>query len=88
MKRHLWMVVFAVIFILVAFAVWQFMILRIAHSSFANYAQFRGCATIASRSDTTGTCMLANGQSIAMVKFAGRWYLHGDLPFCWWKICF
>ncbi len=76
----------ALIIVLAALATWQIVTLQKAHSSFANYAAFRGCAQITGESDSSGTCMLANGQSITIVKFNGRWFLQGDLPACMVKI--
>lgn len=78
----------AIIIVLLAVAIWQFVTLQKAHSSFTNYAAFRGCAQITGQSGATGTCTLANGQSITMVQFHGQWYLDGDLPMCWGNICF
>ncbi len=73
--------------LLVALAGWQVAILHKAHSSFTNYAAFRGCTTITSQSNASGTCTLASGQTITMVQFRGRWYLAGDLPACWGSMC-
>lgn len=89
MKRHRWVqLAIATLIVLVALAIWQFTTLRVAHSSFANYAAFRGCATITSQSSASGTCTLADGQTIQIVQFHGRWYLDGDLPTCWNNFCF
>jgi hypothetical protein len=79
-KKHRWAQFAAVVVVLLAaVAIWQFFVLQKAHSSFANYAAFRGCETITSQSATSGTCTLSNGQSITMVQVNGRWYLQGDL---------
>lgn len=87
-KNHRWAQI-AVVFVIIlaAVAIWQAVTLQKAHSSFANYAAFRGCATITSQSTASGTCTLPNGQTITMVKFNGRWYLNGDLPYCWGNFC-
>lgn len=77
-----------VVLLLAALFMEQFFVLQKAHSSFSNYAAFRGCQRITSRSDISGTCTLASGQSIKIVKFNGKWYLDGDLPFCWNGVCF
>lgn len=88
-RTHRWaQLTLAVIIALFALSVWQFFELNWAHSSFANYADFRGCQTITSESDNAGTCTLASGQSIKMVQFHGGWYLDGDLPVCIGNICF
>lgn len=87
-KRTRWIRILAVLIVLfVALAVWQFFVLRAAHRSFADYAAFRGCTTVTGRSASSGTCTIADGRSITIVKFDGRWYLQGDLPFCWNGIC-
>jgi hypothetical protein len=78
-KHHRWAQVVAVLVVaVVAVGIWQFFVLRKAHSSFANYAAFRGCATITGQSATSGTCTLGNGQSITMVERNGKWFLQGD----------
>lgn len=67
---------------------WQFMTLRQAHSSFDNYAAFRGGKQITSHTDTSGSCTLASGQTIKIVQFRGKWYLDGDLPpLCFGNFC-
>lgn len=72
----------ALVFILAVIAAWQIATLRIAHSSFDNYAAFRGCETVTSRTGSMGTCTTNAGQSITIVKYDGRWFLKGDLPVC------
>ncbi|MDR3571985.1 MAG: hypothetical protein P4L81_07440 [Candidatus Pacebacteria bacterium] len=88
-KKHRWaqfaLGIFAVLVLLYA---WQFATLQKAHSTFDNYAAFRGCEQITSHTDTQGTCTLASGQSIKMVQVGGRWYLDGDLPTCIGNVCF
>lgn len=82
-KNHLWaQILIVLIVILGAFCVWQVVYLREAHSTFDNYAAFRGCEEITSQTDTSGTCTLSNGQSITIVKFNNKWFLQGDLPVC------
>ena len=89
LKHHLWAQIAAiVIIILAAVAIWQSVILHKAHSSFANYAAFRGCSTITSQTDTSGTCTLASGTTIKIIKFRGKWYLNNDLPVCFGNFCF
>lgn len=77
----------AVIIVLAGYFAQQVATLRVAHSSFENYAAFRGCAQITSRTPTEGTCTLASGGTIKIVQFRGRWFLDGDLPTCWGNIC-
>ena len=80
-RHHRWaQFALAVLVILAALVAWQLVTLRIAHSSFDNYAAFRGCARITSKTSDAGTCTLANGQSVTMVRYEGKWYLQGDLP--------
>jgi hypothetical protein len=89
LKNNRWaQVALAAIVILVALGLWQVATLRTAHSSFANYASFRGCSQITSETSTSGTCTLPNGQSITMVQYEGKWYLEGDLPRCVGTFCF
>ncbi|MES2216425.1 MAG: hypothetical protein V4481_03970 [Patescibacteria group bacterium] len=56
--------------------------LKKAHSTFEDYAAFRGCAGIRSRTDTEGTCTTKSGNNIKIVKLNNQWYLDGDLPVC------
>jgi hypothetical protein len=71
-------VVLAIVFF--AFAMYQIYNLNIAHSTFDDYYKFRGCSELIEKTDTYGTCRLANGETIKIVKFEGRWFLDGDLP--------
>ncbi len=68
--------------LLIAFVTWQIFYLTQAHSTFENYAAFRGCAHILSRTDTNGTCTTTSGETVTLVKFDNRWFLKGDLPVC------
>jgi len=88
-KHHRWaqFAIAAVILLVIIFG-WQFALLQKAHSTFDNYAAFRGCAQIMSQSDTSGTCTLSSGKTIKIVKFCGKWYLDGDLPACWFDFSF
>lgn len=70
----------------VGFVLWQSHQLKIAHSTFENYAAFRGCKQITSQTDTEGTCVTNSGENIKIVKFDNRWFLDGDLPVCAFKI--
>ena len=65
---------------LVAFAVYWVEYLHIAHSTFQNYYDFRGCVQLLERTDTYGICKTSSGQTIKIVLYDGRWFLDGDLP--------
>lgn len=77
----------AVIILITAVGLWQFVTLRKAHSTFENYYAFRGCIQLVSRAESYGYCKLRNGQTVKIVEFRGQWYLDGDLPMCWKNIC-
>jgi hypothetical protein len=82
-KNHFWLqILIAAVVILGALFTWQVLYLQKAHSTFDNYAAFRGCEQITSETATSGTCALSSGQSITIVKFDNRWFLQGDLPVC------
>ncbi len=67
----------------------QYLLLRKAHSTFANYYAFRGCVQLLQQTSEYGICKIQSGQTIKIVKFQGKWYLDGDLPWaCVGKICF
>jgi flagellar biogenesis protein FliO len=53
--------------------------LKIAHSSFENYYNFRGCVELLEKTDTYGTCKLSSGETIKLVKVENKWFLDGDL---------
>ena len=55
--------------------------LRVAHSTFQNYYNFRGCVSLIEKTDTYGICKLASGKIVKLVKFQNKWYLDGDLPY-------
>ncbi len=88
-KHHKWIwFALAAIIALALLMGQQFLILRKAHSSFDDYATFRGCETVTGRTATSGICTLASGQSITIVEVNGRWYLEGDTPLrCPWGLC-
>ena len=79
-NKTLWIVSLCLALILAALALYQWNYLRIAHSTFDNYYAFRGCRQLVSRTESSGTCKLADGQMITIVEFDGKWYLEGDLP--------
>ncbi len=90
LKNHPWTgtAAAAAVVITIGIGASQIALLQKAHASFKNYAAFRGCQTVTSRTDTSGACTLASGQNIKIVQFRGRWYLDGDLPFCLNNMCF
>ena len=88
MKRYYPLIVGIVVVGLII-AVHQVITLRKAHSTFENYYAFRGCVALIDKTDTYGHCRLASGQTIKLVKYQGKWFLDGDLPWgCVGKICF
>lgn len=88
--KNKWVVfgVLIAIIVIVALGINQILILRNAHSTFDNYYAFRGCTRLISQTDNYGTCELASGKIIKIVKFRDKWYLEGDLPSCWSNFCF
>lgn len=82
-KNHRWIqIALALVVILFIYAGSQVLMLQKAHSTFDNYAAFRGCTHITSRTDSVGRCVTDSGQSVTIVKFDNRWFLQGDLPVC------
>jgi len=65
-----------------------FSFLRRAHSSFDNYYAFRGCTQLLQKTGTYGICKTDSGETIKMVLYKGKWYLDGDLPVCYFNLCF
>ena len=74
---------FAVIcFIIIAtMGIYWMHILNVAHSSFENYYNFRGCTELIGKTDTYGVCQISSGKTIKIVKYEDKWYLDGDLPY-------
>ena len=77
-SKLLTVIVFILIFI--GFCIYWINYLKIAHSSFKNYYNFRGCVELLEKTDTYGICKLSSGKTIKIVKFQDRWFLDGDLP--------
>ncbi len=67
----------------VALALDQYFVLKKAHSTFDNYYAFRGCTQLVSRTDTSGVCKTASGDTITIVLINGKWYLQDDGPGVW-----
>jgi hypothetical protein len=71
-----------IIFLILLFlALYWIRTLNIAHSTFENYYNFRGCVELLQRTDTYGICRTSSGEIIKIVKFKGKWFLDGDLPY-------
>lgn len=77
-----------VVIVFIIFAVYWILFLRKAHSTFENYYAFRGCVQLIAKTDDYGICRIGSGETIKIVKYQNRWYLDGDLPSCWYNICF
>jgi len=73
--------VIVILLIFIIFGFFWINKLRVAHSSFENYYNFRGCVSLIEKTDTYGTCKLSSGKIIKLVKFKNKWYLDGDLPY-------
>ena len=82
-KKIIWAIVGIIVVIIAAFAIDQFFVLQKAHSTFDNYYAFRGCVQLLSRTDTSGVCKTASGDTITIVLIDGKWYLQGDGPGVW-----
>lgn len=54
-----------------------------AHSTFENYAAFRGCTSTSNKTATSSDCVLKSGGSIKLVEIHNKWYLEGDGPGIW-----
>jgi len=73
-------IIVVAIILVVILGIYQVFYLRKAHSTFENYYAFRGCQQLLEKTDSYGTCKIASGQTIKIVKYKGLWYLDGDLP--------
>lgn len=87
MKKVYLAILVGVLFI-IGFGINQFIVLQKAHSTFENYYAFRGCTQLVTRTSDYGTCKIASGQTIKIVKFQNKWYLDGDLPMCLFGYCY
>jgi len=65
-----------------------FAFLRRAHSNFDNYYAFRGCTQLLQKTNTYGICKTDSGETIKLVLYKNKWYLDGDLPVCYFGLCF
>ena len=73
-------IAFGVLFVFLILGIYWVHKLNVAHSTFENYYNFRGCVELLEKTDTYGTCRLSSGKVIKLVKFENKWYLDGDLP--------
>jgi hypothetical protein len=78
--KNLIKVAIAIIVSIAIFGTYQVVMLEKAHNTFENYYAFRGCTELLEKTDNYGTCKIASGQIIKIVKFEKKWYLDGDLP--------
>jgi hypothetical protein len=67
------------VLIFLGFCIYWVHYLQVAHSSFENYYAFRGCIELIQKTDTYGTCKLADGSIIKLVQVDNKWFLDGDL---------
>lgn len=74
-----WIVLIAAALIIIC--AYQIHILTVAHSSFENYYNFRGCAELIERSDVRARCRLDSGEVITLVEVDGQWFLEGDFGY-------
>ncbi len=84
MKSHKRTIIFvcsALAAAVLSLAVYWVYYLHVAHSTFENYYNFRGCVQLVEKGDAYATCKLSSGQIIKIVQFDGKWYLDGDLPY-------
>ena len=82
-KKIILGVIGIIVVILAIFAIDQFVTLQKAHSTFDNYYAFRGCTQLISKTDTSGVCKTASGDTITIVLINGKWYLQDDGPGVW-----
>ncbi len=88
LKNRLFIAIASVVVLVVlAFGIHEGIVVANAHRTFENYYAFRGCVQLIDRTDTSGDCKLADGETIKIVLFRGQWYLDGDLPTCWHNYC-
>lgn len=79
-KRPFLILICLVILALILCGVYWIYTLRVAHSSFENYYNFRGCVQLLEKTDTYGICKLSSGKIIEIVEYQNKWFLDGDLP--------
>lgn len=82
-NKKLLIFVLAVVILMIIVALYQFLNLKKAHSSFENYFSFRGCVQLLEKTDISATCKTSSGQTIKIVEINNKWYLDGDGPGIW-----
>ncbi|MFA6338978.1 MAG: hypothetical protein WCW87_02895 [Candidatus Paceibacterota bacterium] len=70
-------IVLAVVFLTAG--IYQIHTLQIAHSSFTNYYNFRGCFQLVEKTDEYGICRTSSGETIKLVRVKDKWFLDGDI---------
>jgi hypothetical protein len=80
MEKKIKVIMLLFCLIIIAFLIYWFITLQIAHSTFNDYYRFRGCVQLINRTDSYGYCTISSGETIKIVKYEGKWYLDGDLP--------
>ena len=78
-KKSLYTLVI-ICFLVASLAICENFYLENAHMTFENYYNFLGCTQLIERTDTYGTCKLANDKIEKIVLYDNRWFLDGDLP--------
>lgn len=80
MNKKYMLVLLALLMFVLILVTNKVLVLRKAHSTFANYYAFRGCTQLIKKTNDYGLCKTAAGATIKIVKFDNRWFLDGDLP--------
>lgn len=82
MKTKIKIIIVIYLIALVSFIFFAYWViyLNIAHSTFDNYYNFRGCTQLINKTQDYGFCKISSGETIKIVKYQGKWYLDGDLP--------
>jgi len=70
-----------ILLMIIILGIYWISFLRVAHSSFENYYNFRGCIQLIEKTDIYGTCKISTGEIIKLVKVKDKWYLDGDLSY-------
>ncbi len=79
-KKQLLIIFIILVTIILLIAVVWIIKLKIAHSSFDNYYNFRGCKELINKTSDYANCKLTNGKIIKIVKIDNKWFLENDGP--------
>jgi hypothetical protein len=79
-KTKIILIASLVLLVLIVIGVYWIIYLNIAHSTFENYYNFRGCVQLINKTEDYGYCKVQSGETIKIVKYQNKWYLEGDLP--------